>query len=250
MRASPRRPGEALASARARYGAVSTAPERLKLIDRMVADSRAIGLNHTAGLSSPQQVQMTLFALDGLLDAAGARKRVARAVVRARFERLYRGAGLAPPDDPLLTRYYATLDIPALARSRYGDAFAEWLLASFEPIDFVVRLAEERGIVLLDGGGFDAPKMSVRVSLANLPDDAYEPIGRAIAGLLADYHADGGHDRTLNDPGTVARLGWVPVAALRVVNALRIARANTLFVRACCAGGASAQAAAELGRSP
>jgi aspartate 4-decarboxylase len=180
--------GEALASARARYGPVSTAPERLKLIDRMVADSRAIGLNHTAGLSSPQQIQMTLFALDGLLDAAGARKRVARAVVRTRFERLYRGAGLTAPDDPLLTRYYASLDVLALARSRYGDAFAEWMLASFEPIDFVVRLAEERGIVLLDGGGFDAPKMSVRVSLANLPDEAYEPIGRGIAGLLADYH--------------------------------------------------------------
>jgi aspartate 4-decarboxylase len=181
--------GEALAAARARYGAVSTAPERFKLIDRMVADSRAIGLNHTAGLSSPQQVQMTLFALDGLLDAAGARKRVARAVVRGRFERLYQGAGLAPPDDPLLTHYYASLDIPALARSRYGDAFAEWLLASFEPIDFVVRLAEERGIVLLDGGGFDAPRMSVRVSLANLPDEAYEAVGRGIASLLADYHA-------------------------------------------------------------
>lgn len=183
-------PDETLAIARARYGAVSTQPERMKLIDRMVADSRAIALNHTAGLSSPQQVQMTLFALDSLLDAAGTRKRAARAIVRARFERLYRGAALAPPGDPLLTRYYATLDVPTLARSRYGDAFAAWLVASFEPIDFVVRLAEARGIVLMDGGGFDAPKMSVRVSLANLPDEAYEPIGRAIACLLADYHAE------------------------------------------------------------
>jgi len=181
--------GDTLVSARARYRAVSTAPEAMKLIDRMVADSRAIGLNHTAGLSSPQQIQMVLFALDGLLDAAQGRKRAARAIVRARFERLYRGAELVPPDDPLLTHYYASLDIPALARTRYGAAFADWLMASFEPIDFVVRLAEERGIVLLDGGGFDAPKMSVRVSLANLPDDAYEPIGRGIAGLLADYHA-------------------------------------------------------------
>jgi aspartate 4-decarboxylase len=131
---------------------------------------------------------MTLFALDGLLDTDGARKRAARDLVRARYERLYRGAGLVPPDDPLLTRYYTTLDVPALARARYGDAFAEWLLASFEPIDFVVRLAEERGVVLMDGGGFDAPKMSLRVSLANLPDEAYEPIGQAIAGVLADYH--------------------------------------------------------------
>jgi aspartate 4-decarboxylase len=181
--------GEAQAAARARYDTVSAQPERLKLIDRMVADSRAVGLNHTAGLSTAQQVQMTLFALDGLLDGAGARKRAARDLVRSRFECLYRGAGLAPPDHPLLTRYYATLDVPALARARYGEPFADWLLASREPIDFVVRLAEERGIVLLDGGGFDAPKMSVRVSLANLPGDACEAIGRAIAGLLAEYHA-------------------------------------------------------------
>lgn len=176
------------AAAQARYGPVATRPERFKFIDRMVADSRAIGLNHTAGLATPQQVQMTLFALDALLDHDGVRKRAARAIVRARFERLFAGAGIAPPDDPLHTHYYVAIDIPALARSRYGDAFADWLLASFEPIDFVVRLAEERGIVLLDGGGFEAPKMSVRISLANLPDEAYEPIGRAIVDLLADYH--------------------------------------------------------------
>ncbi len=181
--------GDAMKSARARYGSVSTRPERLKLIDRMVADSRAIGMNHTAGLSSPQQVQMSLFALDGLLDTGAARKHLTRALVRRRFERLHHGAGLEPPDDPLLTRYYVTLDIPAMARSRYGGSFADWLLASHEPIDFVVRLAQEHGIVLLDGGGFDAPRMSVRVSLANLPDDAYEPIGRGIARLLGEYHA-------------------------------------------------------------
>ncbi len=51
-------------------------------------------------------------------------------------------------------------------------------------------LAKECGIVLLDGGGFDAPRMSVRVSLANLPGEACEPIGRGIAGLLADFHAE------------------------------------------------------------
>lgn len=180
--------GEAFEAACARYGRLSTEPQRLKLIDRMVADSRAVGLNHTAGLSSPQQVQMSLMALDALLDAEGARKRRTRALVRGRFERLYRGAGLPPPEGPLLTRYYATIDVPALARERYGEAFTRWLVEGFEPIDFVVRLAEERGIVLLDGGGFDAPRMSVRVSLANLPDDAYEPVGRGISELLAEYH--------------------------------------------------------------
>jgi aspartate 4-decarboxylase len=164
-------------------------PARLKLIDRMVADSRAVGLNHTAGLSTPQQVQMTLLALDALLDTQGARKRAVRELVRRRFENLFRGAGLGAPAGRQLTRFYATLDIPALARARHGEAFAQWLLAEHEPIEFVVRLAAEQGIVLMDGGGFDAPRMSVRVSLANLPDEAYEPIGKAIAALLEDYCA-------------------------------------------------------------
>jgi aspartate 4-decarboxylase len=41
-------------------------------------------------------------------------------------------------------------------------------------------MAESHGIVLLNGGGFDAPEWSLRVSLANLPDETYEDIGRAV----------------------------------------------------------------------
>jgi aspartate 4-decarboxylase len=52
----------------------------------------------------------------------------------------------------------------------------------------VVKLAEKKSIVLMDGGGFDAPNMSVRVSLANLPNSAYEAIGKGISDLLAEYH--------------------------------------------------------------
>ena len=173
----------------ARYAAISAQPARLSLIDRMVADSRAVAMNHTAGLSTPQQVQMSLFALDALLDTGGRRKRAARGVVRERCARLYRGAGLRVPSGELLTHFYATLDVPALARARHGSEFVDWLVREHEPIAFVVRLAEERGIVLMDGGGFDAPRMSVRVSLANLPDEAYEPIGRAIVELIDEYHA-------------------------------------------------------------
>ena len=42
--------------------------------------------------------------------------------------------------------------------------------------------------MLLDGGGFDAPNMSVRASLANLQDEAYATIGHGISELLADYY--------------------------------------------------------------
>ena len=51
-----------------RYGAITLEPRKIKLIDRIVADSRDVALNHTAGLSLPQQVMMSLFSLAELMD--------------------------------------------------------------------------------------------------------------------------------------------------------------------------------------
>ncbi len=47
----------------ARYGSLTLEPRQIKMIDHLVADSRSVALNHTAGLSTPQQVQMALFSL-------------------------------------------------------------------------------------------------------------------------------------------------------------------------------------------
>jgi len=154
-----------------------------------VADSSAVALNHTAGLSTPQQVMMALFALWGLVDYANgyAYKTAAQTIVRQRFETLFKALDLPPPKDAFSADYYVTIDIPRLAANRHGQAFCDWLVNEHEPIDFVWRLANEKEVVLMDGGGFDSPEMSVRVSLANLPDAAYGRIGRAIGELLTDY---------------------------------------------------------------
>jgi aspartate 4-decarboxylase len=71
-----------------------------------------------------------------------------------------------------------------VAIETYGSDFVEYLVKHFDSLDFVFQLAEEHGIVLLPGGGFDAPQWSVRVSLANLPDAAYFKIGWAIAHVM------------------------------------------------------------------
>ncbi len=49
------------------------------------------------------------------------------------------------------------------------------------------RLAEDYGIVLLNGGGFEAPDWSVRVSFANLDDHVYDDIGRAVRAIARGY---------------------------------------------------------------
>ncbi|HWJ05595.1 MAG TPA: hypothetical protein VNS57_07370, partial [Steroidobacteraceae bacterium] len=54
-------------------------------------------------------------------------------------------------------------------------------------LDIVFRLAEDHGIVLLNGSGFEAPDWSVRVSFANLDDHVYDDIGRAVRAVARSY---------------------------------------------------------------
>ena len=65
---------------------------------------------------------------------------------------------------------------------------SNWLVKNYEPLDFLIRLAEEKSIVLMPGGGFDAPQWSLRVSLANLADEAYSKIQQSGLELLEDYY--------------------------------------------------------------
>jgi aspartate 4-decarboxylase len=173
-----------------RYGSITLRPRELRFIDRMVADSRSVALNHTAGLSLPQQVQMALFALAALLDTADAYKRRVRDIVRHRLALLGEGLEMRLPDDPNRAAYYAELDLMLWAERAYGSEFATWMVENFEPVDVIFRLAEQESVVLLHGGGFAGPAWSVRVSLANLPDDAYRRIGQAIRRIGAEYVAE------------------------------------------------------------
>jgi aspartate 4-decarboxylase len=49
------------------------------------------------------------------------------------------------------------------------------------------RLAEDHGTVLLNGGDLEAPDWSLRVSLANLADEAYEDIARGERTVARGY---------------------------------------------------------------
>ena len=50
-----------------------------------------------------------------------------------------------------------------------------------------VGIAEEHGVVLMDGGGFGGPKWSFRISLANLADETYEKIGDFLVDCAQEY---------------------------------------------------------------
>jgi aspartate 4-decarboxylase len=183
-----------------RYHDMVVDPDNLKFIDRLVADSRDVALNHTAGLSLPQQVQMTLFSLFGLLDEGDQYLRRTREIIRERFEALFEGMGVPLVDDPLRVGYYADLDIEAWGRATFGEEFSEYIRQHHDPLDIVLALARKRGTVLLNGSGFAGPPWAARVSLANLNKEEYLAIGRdlrevgetAVRGMKAQSTKDGG----------------------------------------------------------
>jgi aspartate 4-decarboxylase len=133
---------------------------------------------------------MALFSLAALLDGDDDYQARVREVLRARFGRLCAGLGLELPEDPLRAGYYAELDLLLWAGETHGDEFVAFLTENYEPIDMVFRLAEQESVVLLHGGGFSGPEWSVRVSLANLTDDAYERVGQAITRVARQYVAE------------------------------------------------------------
>ncbi|MEU5215823.1 bifunctional aspartate transaminase/aspartate 4-decarboxylase [Streptomyces sp. NPDC020807] len=170
-----------------RYGSLTLEPEKIRFIDRLVADSRQVALNHTAGLSLPQQVQMSLFSLFDMLEEGQAYKRKIRAIVRQRLDLLLEGAQMKIADDDKRAGYYIELDLLAEAERVHGKDFAAFLEKNYEPVDPLFRLAEQTSVVLLNGGGFDGPEWSVRVSLANLDDLDYLKIGHHLRAIFNDY---------------------------------------------------------------
>lgn len=173
-----------------RYKTLTLTPRDIKFIDRMVADSRSVALNHTAGLSLPQQLQMALFSLNCLMDSEGNYKAACKRIIRERYITLYKNIGVEIEENKDRVDYYKLLELDTLGGKLYGTEFVEWFKAEGKGKDFLFRLAKDTGVILLPGKGFDVVHASVRVSLANLTHHEYELIGRATRSVLDDYYSE------------------------------------------------------------
>ncbi|HEY8804525.1 MAG TPA: aspartate 4-decarboxylase, partial [Clostridium sp.] len=173
--------------ARRRYSTLSTNPEKILFIDRIVSDSRQVALNHTAGLSTPQQIQMAFFSVFALLDKENKYKQLTKDICHRRQRLLFEGLELELRKDPYDAAYYTEFDLLEWACHYYGDEFAKYLKENYKPVDVLLRLAQESSIVLLSGGGFHGPEWSIRISLANLDDEHYSEIGEVLHKILEEY---------------------------------------------------------------
>src|SRR3954463_3577004 len=170
-----------------RYGGLTLEPRKIAFIDRIVADSRDVALNHTAGLSLPQQVMMTLFSLSELMDHKKDYQKACIGIVKKRFHATIEGLDIEVGDNELFDYYYGLVDFEFWARKYLGEEIVAWMKENVHPLDIVFKRAEDHGIVLLNGSGFAAPDWSVRISFANLDDHVYDDIGRALRAIARGY---------------------------------------------------------------
>jgi aspartate 4-decarboxylase len=170
-----------------RYGTLTLEPRKLAFIDRIVADSRDVALNHTAGLSLPQQVMMSLFSLAELMDEKKDYQKACIGICKKRVQATLEGLDIEVGPNEHFDYYYGLIDFEFFARKHLGEEFVAWMKKNIHPLDIVFRLAQEHGIVLLNGSGFAAPDWSVRISFANLEDHVYDDIGRAVRAIARGY---------------------------------------------------------------
>jgi aspartate 4-decarboxylase len=130
---------------------------------------------------------MTMFSLYELMDEEKAYQKACMEIVHKRFHALVEGLGLKLDPNTNYNGYYGLIDFEFWARKNIGDEAVDHLKKTIHPLDLAFRLAEDHGIVLLNGGGFEAPQWSLRVSLANLADEAYADIGRGVRTIARGY---------------------------------------------------------------
>lgn len=173
------------------YSIVTPDPEEMKFLDRVVADSRSIGLYHTSGLSTPSQVFMDIMALTHLVYAEeDPYIELANETVEERCRTLMEALHLSPDDDDQNTQYYSLVDLRAFEKKQYGKDFVKWLSENRTDLDILDDLAAKKGVVLMYGPGFGALEGTVRISLANLNVGDYKEIADRIIELMDEYYQE------------------------------------------------------------
>lgn len=173
---------------RLRYESLTRKPEELSFIDRMVADSRDVALNHAAGLSAPQQVMMALFSLYSLLDTKDEYKKEVIAICRQREKILFDTLGMRQPFAPLDTAYYCEINLKDWIKERYSEPFSDYITSNWTMSELITHLAVHKQLMLLRADAFGSDKWSIRISLANLPTQKYIEVGNRIIEVTDDLH--------------------------------------------------------------
>ena len=179
------------ADVNARYSMISIKPEKIPFIERLLIDSRQVAEAHTAGLSTPQQTIMTLFAMYDIMDTKRVYNTTLKHLLYKRMVDLLKPIEYKLEESVMNANYYIVIDLIKTVNNLVGGAdFGNYLTKHRDPLEFLLRLAKDYGVVLLPAVGFAGPFWGFRASIANLPSESYGPIGESIRYLIDTYYLE------------------------------------------------------------
>ena len=173
-----------------RYETASLEPRKLTFMQRLVLDSRQVAEAHVGGLSTPQQTILGLMLYYDMQDRNRTYQTNLRETLKTRITSLYAQVDMKPHIMPTSTDYYSLVYIPEVTEHLFGPAARDRLIKKYNYLEFLFHLARIYHVVLLPGSGFGADPWRVRVSLANLDNQSYIKIGKALRACIEDFVAE------------------------------------------------------------
>jgi len=168
-----------------RYEDVSIKPANLTFMERLVLDSRQVAEAHTGGLSTPQQVAMSMFVFFDMIDKKNKYKKEIQTILKKRMKLFYSELKMMPDENDRSTNYYTLIDLPHITELLYGKK-AKAKLMKTHYLEFLFHLAEKYHTILLPGAGFASNKRTYRASIANLKTEDYLQISKNIKNTIKD----------------------------------------------------------------
>ena len=168
-----------------RYENVSIKPANLTFMERLVLDSRDVSEAHTGGLSTPQQVIMSMFIFFDMIDKKNKYKKEIQTILKKRMKLFYSELKMMPNENNRATNYYTLVDLPHVTELLYGKK-AKAKLMKTHYLEFLFHLAKKYNTILLPGIGFGSNKRTYRASIANLRTDDYLQISKNIKNTIKD----------------------------------------------------------------
>jgi aspartate 4-decarboxylase len=132
-------------------------------------------------ITLPQQGMLTVFSLTQLTPWGEAYDEHLKGLLAERWQALYDGLGFLAPGSPRYSKFFATVALGDLAKSNRLQPWPDQL-----ELDFLRRLASERGAVCLPCSGFSGPLGILRISLASLSVEQARRLGRSMVEVLKE----------------------------------------------------------------
>ncbi len=169
-----------------RYSFITNKENSFSFTERIVADSRQVTLNHVSGLSTPQQVLISLFLFYSKTKYFKIYDQNVKNMLFRRSKALLEPLKLKVDNSDKNTNYYVLLDIKKITNIFHGKDGEQKLINNYNFTGFLILLAEKYKVILLPGSGFRTQPWFIRVSLSNLYGKDYERIGERIKKCI-DY---------------------------------------------------------------